>query len=153
MPHQHPLAETPANRPAGFNVPAVDGITVEQRVLVLDPPDCDDVVFGTWLVVFRASPGNCTAACGLIDEDALNDEAAPALVDEEAPRLVDEAAPPALVDAAVPVVDPGGAIVEVGTLNGLEAQRVAVEVPPAELFVEQDVCVWPPEVAPEFIWA
>jgi hypothetical protein len=136
MPHQHPLAETPANRPAGFNVPAVDGITVEQRVLE-EPPDCDDVVFGTWLVVFRASPGNCTAVCGLIDEDALNDEAAP----------------PALVDAAVPVVDPGGAIVEVGTLNGSEAQPVAVEVPPAELFPEQDVCVWPPEVAPEFTWA
>jgi hypothetical protein len=88
----------------------------------------------------------------LIDEDALNDEAAPALVDEEAPRLVDETAP-ALVDAAVPVVDPGGAIVEVGTLNGSEAQPVAVEVPPAELFPEQDVCVWPPEVAPEFTWA
>ena len=81
--------------------PVVVGIVTEHGGVDEAAAGADAVVFGACVELLRASPGNCTAVCGLTDAAAL-----PTVVCDEEP----EAGTAAVVGT-----------VEVGTLSGSDA--------------------------------
>jgi hypothetical protein len=87
------------------------------------------VVFGACVGLLRASPGNCTAVCGLTDGEALM----PAVESDEEP---DEEPGPGTANVV--------GTVEVGTLNGSDAgtdwSAVAGDVTGAVFFVAGTTC-------------
>jgi hypothetical protein len=93
-----------------------------------ETPVAAAVLFADWLALLDASPGNCAARCGSVDEGALNLVAAPVpLADPVDPAVVD----PIVAPVAPPMLDPSEGSTEVGTAKGsdvIELDVIGLEV-------------------------
>jgi hypothetical protein len=67
---QHPFDDRPPNKLPALDDPAVDGIDGAQSGVEAAAGTDAAVLGASAVVVLGASPGNCTAVCGLTDAGA-----------------------------------------------------------------------------------